>query len=86
MTTRSSLIIGIAIVLGCLILTLFSNSPTSIGQGPAAMKEGRYQIAVGQIPQNIGQGGSVVVLDTASGQAWVIRGVDNWLSLGKAPK
>lgn len=85
MNTRSSIIIGIAIVLGCLILTLLANS-TSMGQGAGSVREGRYQLAVGQVPQNIGQGGTVVVLDTATGQTWVIRGVDNWVSLGKAPK
>ena len=78
MNTRSSLILGAAIVVGCLILTLFSQSP-SVGQGPAAGKEGRYQVAVG------GQG-TIVVTDTTTGQTWVNMGVDNWRPMGRAPK
>lgn len=86
MNTRSSLILGIAIVLGCLVLTLFSNS-ASVGQAPAAAKEGRYQLAVGQVPNGLGGPGSqIVVTDTSTGQTWVVRGVDNWMSVGKAPK
>ena len=78
MNTRSSLILGAAIVVGCLILTLFSQSP-SVGQPPAAAKEGRYQVAVG------GQG-TIVVTDTTTSQTWVNMGVDNWRSMGKVPK
>ena len=90
MNTRSSLILGSAIVLGCLILTLFSNS-SSVGQPPVASKEGRYQVAVGQVAPNLlQQGGTpqsqILVTDTTNGQTWVIKGVDNWYSLGKAPK
>jgi hypothetical protein len=79
MNTRSSLILGVAIVLGCLIVTLFSNSAT-VGQGNAAGKEGRYQVAVG------GPQATIVVTDTTTGQTWVNLGVDNWRSMGKAPK
>ena len=88
MNTRNSLILGAAIVVGCLIVTLFSNA-TSTGQGPTAIREGRYQMMIGQVP-TFGGGGlaasQIVVTDTTNGQTWVVRGTDNWVSVGKAPK
>ena len=87
MNTRSSLILGIAIVVGCLILAAFMNSP-SMGQGVTPNREGRYQMMVGPVPAFGGgaAGSTIVVTDTSNGQTWIVRGVDNWVSVGKAPK
>jgi hypothetical protein len=87
MNTRTSLILGAAIVIGCVIVTLFSNSP-SAGQGATAVREGRYQVAVGQVPGFGGTpaGSNIVVTDTTNGQTWIVRGPDNWFSVGKAPR
>jgi hypothetical protein len=63
MTARASLILGVSLVVGCLVLGVFFGQP-SAGQPPAAPARpaGPYQA--------VPVGNYVVVLDPATGQCW----------------
>ena len=88
MSTRAWYILIAGIIVGSFVITLISNA-VATGQGPTAVREGRYQMMVGQVP-SFGGGAlpasQIVVTDTTNGQTWVVRGPDNWVSVGKAPR
>src|SRR5262249_55180006 len=66
MNARPSFVIGVALLLGGLVLGLFFGQP-SAGQAPAVplKAEGRYQLLT------MNQGQTLIVLDTATGQCWM---------------
>jgi hypothetical protein len=87
MTTRSSLVLGAAIVLGCLALGSGWDRPT-LAQDKPAVPAGRYQVmggvANGVVGGNTsGRNDVIVVTDTATGQCWAYQMTEpGWKSLG----
>jgi hypothetical protein len=68
---RQTLILGLVVVVGCLVLGFLSNQPLA-GQAPAAPagKVGKYQVVVASDPD-----GKIVAIlcDTETGQVWQSR-------------
>jgi hypothetical protein len=65
MSTRQSLILGAATVIGCLTLGLFFGQPSAavpVGKVPAQAEVGRYQFAP--------QGNNFYLVDTSNGRIW----------------
>jgi hypothetical protein len=62
-TARPSLIIGVSILLGCLVLGWLL-APNSAGQAPAAAPKGEARY------QTIAVGNYIVVSDPATGECW----------------
>jgi hypothetical protein len=67
-------VIGVAIVLGCLILGLILGQPSAAQSqreripSPGPVTVGRFQVAA--LPGAKGAGDSWVVVDTGTGQCW----------------
>ena len=72
MNTRQSWIIGVAIVLGCVILGLFFGQPAPGQKKDNPVTPGRYQMLV--------EAGNVFVIDTVTGKTSYYDG--KWLDLG----
>ncbi len=85
MRAKSSLIIGAAVVLGCLLLALLAGQSTP-AQPPAVppRADGRYQLVVAKDDNNT----KLCVLDSQTGQCWTknIYGDEQWKDHGSPVK
>jgi hypothetical protein len=93
MNGKQTWVIGVAIVLGCLILGLFFGQPSAAQKvpkapGPVTVQgkggqrvPGRYQVAIGGDSRLL----KTVVIDTATGQCWYVVGQGRWEDQGSPP-
>jgi hypothetical protein len=75
MFSRNSMLISLAIVVGCLLIAIV---PQLFGQGDEPRSfAGRYRATA------VGNSGSVFVCDTMTGECWYGSIAVKWRSLGK---
>ena len=86
MTKTHSLIIGVSIVVGCLILSTQHTTPVA-GQAPPHNTQGRFQMMAVQVaPSNC----QVVLTDSITGETWTCQNLHinktPWIALGSPVK
>ena len=74
MNPRQPWVLGVAIVLGCLILGLFLGQPSVAQKKKDPVTPGRYQV--------LNMDKTVVVIDTVTGKTWSYDGNKKWTDMG----